>query len=180
MSGPLINALAPIISRLILGRMMTIYDMPGHLIRRLQQISVSVFADRMKTNGFDLTSPQFAALAVLEANPGIDQATLAGLIAYDRPTIGGVVDRLVAKGLVTRKTSTKDRRSKSLTLSEDGAALLSRLRPVVADMQDDILPGLTREERAEFIRLASKTAAAGNALSRAPLVPIETEATSST
>ena len=34
-----------------------------------------------------------------DANPGVDQATLAGLIAFDRTTITGVVERLTQKGL---------------------------------------------------------------------------------
>ena len=34
--------------------MSEIYTMPGHLIRRLQQISISVFTDRMKALGHDL------------------------------------------------------------------------------------------------------------------------------
>ena len=143
--------------------------MPGHLIRRLQQISASVFADNMKALGLDLTSPQFAALRILRDHPGIDQATLAGLIAYDRPTIGGVVDRLAAKGLVQRQTSQEDRRSKSLTLTPEGAALLDKLLPVVIASQDELLAGLTEPERREFVRLAAKVAEAGNARSRAPL-----------
>lgn len=146
-----------------------IYTMPGHLIRRLQQISISVFSDRMRGLGHDLTAPQFATLAVLSRAPGIDQATLAGLIAHDRPTIGGVVERLEAKGLVTRHQNEKDRRAKVLALTDAGATLLDDLVPHVREIQPDILPGLTDAERAEFIRLAAKVADAGNATARAPL-----------
>lgn len=141
---------------------------------------MSVFADRMKSLDVDLTAPQFAALSVLARNPGIDQATLAGLIAHDRPTIGGVVERLEAKRLVERRTSDTDRRAKSLSLTQKGKALLARLEPVVEGLQADILPGLTKAERAEFVRLAAKAAEAGNALSRAPLVvPEQSKALSS-
>lgn len=150
--------------------MSQIHHMPGHLIRRLHQISMSVFSERMKALGLDLTAPQFAALAVLADHPGVDQATLAGLIAHDRPTIGGVVERLAAKGLVRRGISATDRRAKTLALTETGAALVARLRPEVAGFQDDILPGLTTGERALFLRLAAKAAEAGNELSRAPLI----------
>ena len=62
--------------------MTELYALPGHLIRRLNQISVSVFAARVAEEGFDLTPVQFAALMILSENPGIDQATLAGLIAH--------------------------------------------------------------------------------------------------
>ena len=150
--------------------MSAIHSMPGHLIRRMQQISTSVFADHMKAEGIDLTSPQFAALAMLRDNPGIDQATLAGLIAHDRPTIGGVVDRLVAKKLVMRVTNPADRRARILHMTDHGQALLQRMTPIVEKLQDEILPGLSDAERKEFVRLAAKVAIAGNALARAPML----------
>jgi DNA-binding MarR family transcriptional regulator len=46
---------------------------------------------------------RYAALPVIAARPGLDQAALAGAIAFDRPTTGGVIDRLEAKGLVRRQ-----------------------------------------------------------------------------
>lgn len=149
--------------------MKPIYTMPGHLIRRLQQLSASVFAANMKTHGVDLTSPQFAALAVLQENPGVDQATLAGLIAHDRVTIGGVVERLCAKGLVVRRTNQDDRRSKRLQLTQEGRELLIRLAPIVEASQDELLSGLDGDEKREFVRLAAKLAQAGNDRTRAPL-----------
>jgi len=149
--------------------MSDIYTMPGHLIRRLQQISSSVFAQHMKDLGMDLTSPQFAALTVIEAYPSIDQATLAGAIAFDRATIGGVVDRLVSKGFVERVTNPKDRRARVLTLTPKGEAILVRLRPVVKTSQDAILSCLADHEKSDFLRLAAKIATSANALSRAPL-----------
>lgn len=147
-----------------------IYNMAGHLIRRLNQISVSIFQDRMKSNGFDLTPVQFAALNAIRVNPGIDQASLAGLIAYDRATIGGVVDRLEAKGYVTRKVSARDRRARVATLTDSGRTLLNQVMPLVQDLQQDILGGLNAQEQQDFLRLATKAAEAGNHLSRAPLV----------
>ena len=151
--------------------MSEIYSMPGHLIRRLNQISVSIFQDRMAELGLDLTSVQFAALSTLEANPGIDQATLAGLIAYDRVTIGGVVDRLEAKGLLARIVNARDRRARQLALTPAGSALLTRVRPEVLAIQPEILPGLSDEERRIFLGLAARAAEVGNERSRAPLKP---------
>lgn len=145
------------------------HAMPGHLIRRLNQIAVSVFQDRMQAQGFDLTPVQFAALQALGAYPGIDQATLSGLIAYDRATIGGVIDRLEGKELIARRISRRDRRARELTLSDKGAVLLQRVQPVVETLQDEILAGLEPAEKAQFIALAGKLAQAGNTRSRAPM-----------
>jgi DNA-binding MarR family transcriptional regulator len=150
--------------------MSIIHAMPGHLIRRLHQIATGLFQERMAALGHDLTPVQFAALATLRDRPDVDQATLAGLIAHDRATIGGVLDRLEAKGLVSRRTDPADRRARLVRLTEAGAALLAAVLPQVEALQDDILTGLDADERAQFIALAAKAAQAGNALSRAPLV----------
>lgn len=149
--------------------MQDLYSMAGHLIRRLNQISVSVFADRMKEAGIDLTQVQFGALLALSGNPDIDQATLAGLIAHDRVTMGAVLDRLQNKGLIERRTSPRDRRAKVLKLTAKGTALLERVTPIVWALQTDILAGLDETERAEMLRLMQKVTDAGNELSRAPL-----------
>lgn len=147
-----------------------ICNMAGHLIRRLNQISVSVVQSGVRAAGHDLTSVQFAALNGIRAYPGIEQAGLAGVIAYDRATIGGVVDRLEAKALARRTVSKRDRCVRELTLTEQGHAVLQELEPVVVRLQSRILSGLTDEERQEFLRLANKATDAGNSLSRAPVI----------
>lgn len=131
--------------------------MAGHLIRRLNQISTQVFAQRMLATGRDLTPVQFAAMDALAAEPGIDQATVAARIAYDRATIGGVIDRLAQKGWVAREVSRRDRRAREVRLTAAGREVYEAVLPVVADLQDDILAGLEAEERAIFLRLARKT-----------------------
>ena len=45
-----------------------IYDKPGHLIRRLQQIAVAIFMDESKA--FDITPVQYAALLAIDLHPG--------------------------------------------------------------------------------------------------------------
>ncbi|PCJ96484.1 MAG: MarR family transcriptional regulator [Hyphomicrobiales bacterium] len=130
--------------------------MPGHLIRRLNQNSASVFHSRVKAAGYDLTSVQFAALFTLHKLPGIDQATLARQIAYDRATIGGVVDRLERKSLVVRKVNKRDRRARLLELTDEGEQFLEQIKPIVADLQRDILGTLTNDERSYFMQLAKK------------------------
>jgi DNA-binding MarR family transcriptional regulator len=144
-------------------------DMPGHLARRFQQIAVAVFLAEIEQAGFDLTPVQYAALAAISANPGIDQITLAGLIAYDRTTITGVVDRLVQKGLVVRQTPSRDRRARELKMTDEGRKVLRKITPAVESAQRTMLRGLSDAEAAELMRLLQKAIAAGNELSRAPL-----------
>jgi DNA-binding MarR family transcriptional regulator len=144
------------------------HDMPGHLARRFQQIAVAVFLAAVEDAGYDLTPLQYAALAAVSTSPGIDQVTLAGLIAYDRTTITGVVDRLVQKALVTRHESSRDRRARELTITDAGRRTLRGITPAVEAAQRTMLRGLTAKEASELVRLLQKAVAAGNELSRAP------------
>lgn len=144
-------------------------DMPGHLARRFQQIAVAVFLAEVENAGFDLTPVQYAALATIKANPGLDQVTLAGLIAYDRTTITGVIDRLVQKGLIDRRASKTDRRARELEITDEGRRTLRKITPAVESAQRIMLRGLSAKEGEELMRLLRKAIAAGNELSRAPL-----------
>jgi len=146
-----------------------LYQLPGHLIRRLQQAAVSIFMAEVGEVGQDLTPVQFGALVVTKQYPGLDQATLAGLIAYDRTTIGGVVDRLVQKGLVLRVVNGLDRRARELRLSEAGERLLDQAIPHVERVQQIILSGLDNAEQEQFLALLKKATEAVNERSRAPL-----------
>jgi len=129
-------------------------DMAGHLIRRLHQQATLVFVQRTQAAGFDLTPVQFAALDAIHAHPGTDQAHVAELIAYDRATMGGVIERLEKKGWISRVVSERDRRARELSLSPEGETLLAALKPVVQALQADILQPLSAPDRAQFLRLA--------------------------
>ncbi|MDF0600714.1 MarR family transcriptional regulator [Psychromarinibacter sp. C21-152] len=153
--------------------MRTTNDMPGHLVRRFQQAAVAIFYREVAATGYDLSPVQFAALTAVRDNPGIDQATLAGLIAYDRTTIGGVVDRLVQKGFLERKHSARDRRARVLRLTATGQGALQRIEPAVEEAQRVMLQGLDAEEAAQFMALLRKALGAVNELSRAPLKEVK-------
>lgn len=149
--------------------MRLVNEMPGHLVRRLQQIAVAVFHAEVGKAGYDVTPVQFAALHAIRGNPDIDQATLAGLIAYDRTTITGVVDRLAQKGFVERRPSPRDRRARALRVTRDGLKALEGLEPAVEAAQEIMLRGLTDDEARTFMRLLKKATTAVNDLSRAPM-----------
>ena len=154
--------------------MSVVYEKPGHLIRRLQQAAVAIFHKEVGELGYDLTPVQYAALDKTQANPGIDQMTLAGLIAYDRATITGVIDRLVQKGLMVREVNKLDRRARLLKLTDKGLKVLQEVTPAVEAAQDIILQGLTKNEAKEFMLLLHKATLAVNELSRAPMrVPLK-------
>jgi DNA-binding MarR family transcriptional regulator len=129
-------------------------DMAGHLIRRLHQQSSQVFVQRVQAAGYDLTPVQFAALDAIHAHPATDQARIAEVIACDRATIGGVIDRLEQKGWVRRVISERDRRAREVSLTTQGERVRTALLPIVRDLQDEILEPLSAADRARFLKLA--------------------------
>lgn len=132
----------------------SMYEMPGHLIRRAHQISGAIFTARLA--GFDITSVQYAAMVAIASQPGIDATRLSDLIAFDRATLGGVLDRLEAKGLIARQPSRQDRRIKTIALTSDGSALLDTVKDSVLAAQAEMLQPLSETERAQFIALLKK------------------------
>lgn len=132
----------------------SMYEMPGHLIRRAHQISGAIFTARLA--GFDITSVQYAAMVAIASQPGIDATRLSDLIAFDRATLGGVLDRLEAKGLIARQPSRQDRRVKTITLTVDGSALLETVKDRVLAAQAEMMHSLSKAEQDQFIALLKK------------------------
>ena len=141
-------------------------DLPGHYIRRLQQIAVGVFMD--ETHDFGLTPVQFAALNALMVHPGIDQRTLAAGIGFDTSTMGGVVDRLEARGWLVRQVSPEDRRARLLHVTPEGQQLLTDVADAVLKTQERILRPLPEDQQQEFLRMLKVLVDANNEASRAP------------
>ena len=141
-------------------------DLPGHHIRRLQQIAVALFLQ--ETEPHNITPVQFAALQAVADAPGIDQRTLARTIGFDTSTIGGVVDRLEARSLLERQADPQDRRVRLLTITPEGRKLLKSATPAMLRAQQRILEPLAPKQREEFMRMLRTLVVANNAHSRAP------------
>lgn len=128
-----------------------LYDQPGHLIRRAQQIAAQLFRDVL---GPDVTPVQYAILRMLQEKPGIDQVTLARLVALDNSTTADIAARLEAKGWVLREIL--PRRQRRLTLTAEGETMLAGFVPNVHELHERMLAALEPQEQAEFKRLLRK------------------------
>jgi DNA-binding MarR family transcriptional regulator len=125
----------------------------GSLIRRAQQRHVALWLGEVSG---EITSVQYAVLAVLERRPGVGQIELCEELDLDRSTIADVAKRLERNGLVTRDKHGQDRRRYLLLLTKRGLAELQRLRPRVSAVQRSLVKGLSGAEHAELRRLLKK------------------------
>ena len=129
-------------------------DAPGQQIRRAHQLSVALFMQ--ETAAFDVTPVQFAILNALMDDPGEDQITLAGRVAFDAATSGSVITRLEAKGWVRREADPADKRRKLLWVTLAGEEVALHMKRAVSKVQSRLLRPLTKVEREQFGALLGK------------------------
>ena len=144
-----------------------VYTAPGYLFRRMQQIAVAIFMEECRS--FDLTPVQYAALIAIHTHPGIDATRLSAVIAFDRSTLGNVIERLENKKLIERKPSPDDKRVKLLHLTKGGAALLRDITPAVDGAQARMLQPLKPADRKALMALLEQLVDLNNEASRVPL-----------
>jgi len=144
-----------------------VYTKPGYLFRRMQQIAVAIFVEECKA--YDLTPVQYAALVAIHTHPGIDATRLSAVIAFDRSTLGNVIERLEAKRYVERRPAREDKRVKLLHLTRSGATLLRSIMPSVDRAQARMLQPLKSADRKVLMALLSQLVDLNNEASRVPL-----------
>jgi DNA-binding MarR family transcriptional regulator len=143
-----------------------IYRKPGHLIRRAQQIAVALMEECAPV---DITPVQYAALIAVRENPDLNAIRLSALVAFDRSTLGNVLERLEAKGLIERAASPRDKRVKVLRLTREGAGTLREVEPAGVKPQERILAPLRPKDQRRFMALLAQLVELNNDASRAPL-----------
>jgi len=124
----------------------------GFVLRRVTQRHLAIFGSIIA----DLTPTQFAALAKLHEVGAVSQNALGRMIAMDAATIKGVVDRLVARGLLETRRDTTDRRRMIVTLSKAGTAIYARLETAAAQITADTLAPLDATEQAQLLALLER------------------------
>src|SRR5262245_4437501 len=113
-----------------------IYDV-AQLVRRQ--------ADK-RAREFGMTRAQWAVLARLQREPGITQSRLAALTDVEPITIGRLVDRLEASGLIERHPAPDDRRIWRLRLTSKAAPILTQVAAFRRELHDEMAQGLGARE----------------------------------
>lgn len=141
---------------------------PGHLVRRLQQAHYLLWNMMVSE---EITSPQFAVLNALVAEPGLDQRTVGERVGLDRSTIAEVISRLDRRGLLGKVRDPQDGRRFLLRLTEDGMRTHRKLTVRTARMNQLFLGPLSAEERTLFLDLIQRVSEAAEGL-RNPSAPL--------
>ncbi|WP_353947273.1 MarR family transcriptional regulator [Streptomyces sp. HUAS MG91] len=136
---------------------------PGHLARRLQQAHYLLWNTMVSE---EITSPQFAVLNALVAEPGLDQRTVGERVGLDRSTIAEVISRLTRRELIDKVRDARDGRRWLLRLTAEGLRAHKKLTLRTARMNQVFLAPLDAAEQAQFFDLIQRVADAAEGLRR--------------
>lgn len=147
-----------------------LYQRPGFLLRRVHQISTAIF-ERACAH-LSLTPAQYGVLSVIEAQPGIDQSSLARALAFDKVTVLRVLRGLEERGLCVRVPEPLDRRQMSTRLTAAGKKWLKLARAPVQRAYEELLHPLNAKEREALLSILSKLNRDHEDQARASFVPL--------
>src|ERR687898_953053 len=139
-------------------------EFTGQLFFRLWRASHVRAADVLGSVG--LTPALFALLNVIGAREGAIQQELGSALGIDRSTMVSLIDQLESAGLARRRPSATDRRAREIAITPKGRRHLQRARGLISQVEDEVLAGLTAEERHELLALLR------SALDSAPAQPL--------
>ncbi len=126
--------------------MKTLDESLGFQVNRLAGAMRSALEARLTDHG--LTAPQWATLMRLLERDGWPQKDLGDSQGMDKATVGGIIARLEAKGLIARRPDPEDGRVHRVTLTAPGRRLAAALRPLAAEVNARATAGLDASEAA--------------------------------
>ena len=139
----------------------TLADSPSHLMHRVLQLALDIYAEEAGANG--PTQRQFAVLEAVSVKSGLTQTDLVKATGIDRSTLADLVARMTTKGLLARERSSLDARAMAVSLSAEGKALLEAARPRVEAADKRIMGLLPKAKRDGFLELLGELAASADA-----------------
>lgn len=124
---------------------------PMAVIGRLSRLSLLIGAELRRTFGeHGLDPASFDVLATLRRSGPAHRLTPAELMRTAMVTSGAItqrLDRLQARGLVTRTPSESDGRVLHIALTDDGRALIDRALPAHVETEQRLLAALPTTQR---------------------------------
>lgn len=146
------------------GRVLVRHRVPAHLARRFHQICLGVSAEILDPEDFNPI--EYALLAAVDDNPGIDQRSLGGRLGIDPASTSQMVDRLARRGLLERAVDQEDRRARLLRPTSAGTELRARLRPELLAAQDRVLGVLSVGEQETLLALLARVVEGNDSYAR--------------
>jgi len=128
----------------------------GYLIHDVSRLRRNVYDKAMKPRG--LTRAQWVLLTNIarHGEDGEVQTKLAEYLDLGKGTVGTLIDRLEARGLVTRRADPSDRRVNRVVMTPAGKEIHTYMMDVGRDLEREIFRGVPAEKQRELADLLSR------------------------
>jgi len=126
----------------------------GYHLRRASAIFALDFRDAVQGTG--MRQVLIGILAVVQANPGVNQGAVGTLLGIKRANMVSLINELVELGLLERAVPPADRRAFSLTMTPAGDAMLEKCMRAIARHEAQLLAPLSEAERQTLVDLLSR------------------------
>ncbi len=100
----------------------------------------------------NLTIGQLKSLFFIDFESGTSSRKLAAALEVTPPDITRIIDRLVEQKLVSREENPEDRRMQILKITDNGRALLSRLKEQRTSLLSGVLTQMDNEDLSSLAR----------------------------
>lgn len=128
---------------------------PTKSIPHLTRLSRRVYANAtQETLGMNLK--QVSMLVALRDQGDLPQITLCDMMRLTQNTVVTWLNELEDLGYVSRIRDPDDRRKHNVALTEKGSAALDRAESELRRLEDEVLAGLSADERGQLRRLMAK------------------------
>jgi MarR family transcriptional regulator for hemolysin len=121
----------------------------GFILNDVARLMRTTFDRRVKALGF--TRSQWWVLTHLFRQDGVTQSELAVVLEVEKASLGRLLDRLEAKGLIRREGHASDRRAKRVYLTREVEPMIKVMRAAAADLRREALAGIAGADQDRFV-----------------------------
>lgn len=125
-------------------------------LRQLTNLMQRARTQEFAHHDFNMMDGKGRLLSVLHSKDGLTQRELGEELDIRPSSVGELVRKLEAKGLVMRKNSEIDRRVMHVYLTEEGRGVLSSVSSDTEDVQENLFQDISESERDNFILVVDK------------------------
>lgn len=128
----------------------------GFVLQDVARLMRRNFNRHVETEGLGLTQAQWQAIVHISRNEGMRQAVLSDILETQPITVGRLIDRMAAKGLVERRPDPTDRRAVGLYLTEKAYPLLDEMWNIGTAVKAAAFDGISDADKEKLLDIMTR------------------------
>ena len=125
----------------------------GFLMRDAARLMRRRFVQRAREAGLPLNRSEASVLVAVDREPGLSQAQLAARLDMEAISLVRLIDSLQQAGLIERRLDPRDRRIRTLWLTDAAQPILAQVQWVAAEVREQAMAGIPEAARESLLDL---------------------------